>query len=284
MNVLELYTIYSPYGKSEECAKLSIYDTAEWFVFSDTTATDVTYTFSAWIKSDAAGGLTVGDSYIQTTTEWIKCKSTFTADSVDLKLIFGVPGTYYLYNTQLEVGTIATDWSPSPEDLDPEDAISDTNERIQTVYNFVSELSIENNEIKASVSSIETTIDTVTNDVVETKSEIAAMKLESDELKLSFQEIANGSANRVETETGFTFDRNGMTIDSTDSPTKTQVTPDGMTVYKKDADGVQEEVLEATSEGVDATNLHAKTYLIIGGRSRFENYGTNRTGCFWIGG
>lgn len=43
-------------------------------------------------------------------------------------------------------------------------------------------------------------------------------------------------------------------------------------------------MLSATGNGVNATNLHAKTYLIIGGRSRFENYGTNRTGCFWIGG
>ena len=48
-----------------------------------------------------------------------------------------------------------------------------------------------------------------------------------------------------------------------------------------------QEILTANNEGVDATNLHAKTYLIIGkgdGRSRFEDYLVNRTGCFWIGG
>ena len=33
-----------------------------------------------------------------------------------------------------------------------------------------------------------------------------------------------------------------------------------------------------------AVDLHASTYLMVGGRSRFENYGTDRTGCFWIGG
>jgi len=38
--------------------------------------------------------------------------------------------------------------------------------------------------------------------------------------------------------------------------------------------------------GVGAVNLHAKTYLIIGSYSRFEDYKANsgkRTGCFWIG-
>jgi hypothetical protein len=47
------------------------------------------------------------------------------------------------------------------------------------------------------------------------------------------------------------------------------------------------DVLVANKDGVEATDLHAKTYLIVGkgdGRSRFEDYGINRTGCFWIGG
>ena len=60
---------------------------------------------------------------------------------------------------------------------------------------------------------------------------------------------------------------------------KTQITEDGMTVYKSD-----EAVLTANNLGVDAVNLHATTYLIIGTKSRFEDYGSSRTGCFWIGG
>lgn len=43
-------------------------------------------------------------------------------------------------------------------------------------------------------------------------------------------------------------------------------------------------MLTANKDGVDAKNLRATTYLIIGNRSRFENYGDDRTGCFWIGG
>ena len=47
---------------------------------------------------------------------------------------------------------------------------------------------------------------------------------------------------------------------------------------------VNEKVLNANNQGVDAKNLHATTYLIVGKNSRFEDYGNSRTGCFWIGG
>ena len=70
-----------------------------------------------------------------------------------------------------------------------------------------------------------------------------------------------------------------MTVDKANSEMKTTITEDGMTVYKND-----EAVLVADNVGVNAKNLHATTYLIIGTNSRFEDYGTNRTGCFWIGG
>lgn len=58
---------------------------------------------------------------------------------------------------------------------------------------------------------------------------------------------------------------------------KTQITEDGMTVYRG-----SEEQLVADKDGVFAKNLHATTYLIIGTYSRFEDY-NGRTGCFWIG-
>jgi len=60
---------------------------------------------------------------------------------------------------------------------------------------------------------------------------------------------------------------------------KTQITEDGMTVYKNG-----NAVLTANSQGVDAVDLHASTYLIIAGKSRFEKYKGTRVGCFWIGG
>ena len=62
----------------------------------------------------------------------------------------------------------------------------------------------------------------------------------------------------------------------------TNIDEDGMSVYRG-----EEEVLTADNQGVTAYNLHARTYLIVGTSSRFEDYekdGETRTGCFWIGG
>lgn len=44
-----------------------------------------------------------------------------------------------------------------------------------------------------------------------------------------------------------------------------------------------QEVLTADNAGVNAINLTSRQYLIVGDNSRFENYGSNRTGCFYIG-
>lgn len=155
---------------------------------------------------------------------------------------------------------------------------SELSEQITEQY---SQLSRDAESIRASVTLSELVLDSLSGELQSTNERMADIELKADGLTMEVQKIQDDGVKKVTTTTG-KFDEEGLTIDKTDSATKTQVTPDGMTVYRKKADG-ESEVLSATSDGVDATNLHAKTYLIIGGRSRFENYGTDRTGCFWIG-
>ena len=82
----------------------------------------------------------------------------------------------------------------------------------------------------------------------------------------------------VTTSTGFTFDETGLTIEKSGSEMSTIVNEDGMIVKRND-----NEVLKANNNGVDAINLHATTYLIVGLNSRFEDYDNgSRTGCFWL--
>ena len=101
----------------------------------------------------------------------------------------------------------------------------------------------------------------------------------AEDVKLEIQSELDNGVDKVTTSTGFTFDDVGLTVSKSDSEMSTQITEDGMAVRKND-----ETVLTANSNGVDATNLHATTYLIIGENSRFEDYGNGRTGCFYIGG
>lgn len=98
-------------------------------------------------------------------------------------------------------------------------------------------------------------------------------------LSMQVRSVKTDGVSKVSTATGYIFDENGMTVEKSGREIKTQITEDGMRVYKNG-----NEVLSADSRGVDAVDLHASTYLSVGGRSRFGNYGTDRTGCFWVGG
>lgn len=93
--------------------------------------------------------------------------------------------------------------------------------------------------------------------------------------------LSEEGVSKVTTTTG-TFDEQGLLISKSGSEMSTRVTEDGLTVLRDDV-----ELLRASNYGVDATNLHATTYLIVG-NSRFEDWenpdGKVRTACFWIGG
>lgn len=126
-------------------------------------------------------------------------------------------------------------------------------------------------------------IDDTRKDVDSTSSELRdEIREQSTSIRRDTQEIvmeATKTVNGVKTTTGYTFDDEGMTVSKDGSGLTTKITEDGMQVLQSN-----EAVLTANHSGVDGHRLHASTYLIVGGRSRFEDYGTNRTGCFWVGG
>lgn len=146
----------------------------------------------------------------------------------------------------------------------------------------IAALQINADSISASVKSIETTtqeqIDSL-NDSVETLTKQASLSMTAEDVQIAIETELDNGVEKVTTKTGFTFNDDGLTVSKSDSEMTTQITEDGMTVYKNN-DGV----LVANNEGVTAVNLHATTYLIIGGNSRFESYDNNtRTACYWIG-
>ncbi len=132
------------------------------------------------------------------------------------------------------------------------------------------ELTVEG--IKTGVTAQQTQLQTV-------ESRVSTVEQTADGLSLQVGQIVSDGASKVSTVTGYTFDQTGMTVEKTGGEIKTQITEDGMRVFKNGSG-----VLTANSAGVDAVDLKASTYLVVGDRSRFENYGPDRTGCFWIGG
>jgi hypothetical protein len=152
---------------------------------------------------------------------------------------------------------------------------------VEEAKSVVSSLQLETGAINATVNSLETytneSIDALEG-TLETLTKEVNLKVDSDAVSISISKALENGVEKVKTASKqYTFDDTGLNISSSDSEISTRVTEDGMRVYKNDT-----EVLTADNQGVKATDLHARTFLIIGENSRLEDRG-NRTACFWIG-
>lgn len=153
----------------------------------------------------------------------------------------------------------------------------------KTITDYVSAIQTNADSISASVEKLEAKVDDNADDTNAAISELRQkvdLQLTEDAVNIQIDKKLQNGVDRVETSTGFKFDENGLNISKSGSTTNTQITENGMSVKNTETN---EDMLTANKDGVDAKNLRASTYLIIGGRSRFENYGSYRTGCFWTG-
>ena len=148
-----------------------------------------------------------------------------------------------------------------------------TNERLAAIE-------LNTNSISATVQEIKTNTEDAMSDMNESITTLTAKveaQMTAEDVQLQISNALSNGVDSVTTTTGFTFNQDGLTVSKSGSEMSTTITEDGMTVYRDNT-----AVLTANNTGVDAVNLHASTYLIIGTNSRFEDYGSNRTGCFWI--
>lgn len=141
----------------------------------------------------------------------------------------------------------------------------------------VSKLTVDLEGVKGTVEKAATQADELSGEVATLTNRVDA-QITPEQVALEIQKELNSGVSKVETTTGFIFDESGLTVSKSNSEMTTQITQDGMKVYRNN-----DEVLTADNQGVKAENLHATTYLIVGTTSRFEDW-NGRTGCFWIGG
>ena len=217
--------------------------------------------------------------------------------------------TSYLFNDTITYnGTLSqkTEWKYNEDNTETESNPTSLGETIKQTYarvdkankeiqliagetsgnsEAISALQINTGSVSASVSKIEETVTegfkTINDNVSALTSKVNA-QITAEDVKLEISKQMSNGVNKVTTTTGFTFDETGLTISKTGSEMETNIDEDGISVFRDNT-----EVLTADNKGVIAYNLHAKTYLIIGENSRledWENDGTARTGCFWIGG
>lgn len=160
-------------------------------------------------------------------------------------------------------------------------------EKAEENITHLSSLETKTDGITVSVTEIRTTqeanssaIDSI-NDDISILTESVNTKMDSNSVNIAISSALQNGVSKVVTETGFTFDENGLTISTDTSEMSTTFNEDGMEIKRG-----EDTQLLANNEGVVAYDLHAKTYLIVGNNSRFEDYeknGKKQTGCFWIG-
>ena len=146
-------------------------------------------------------------------------------------------------------------------------------------------LRLQNQETQGKLASLSLTVDGVESSVREQldplRQSVTELTQQADALHLSVQSLQTEGAGRVVTETGFTFDADGLHIQKNESDMENLLDETGMYVRR----GGQT-ILQANDDGVEAVDVTVKNYLIVGSHARFEDYrdGTDdrRTACYWL--
>lgn len=107
--------------------------------------------------------------------------------------------------------------------------------------------------------------------------QLTSLQLAADGLSLSVQEILQNGVDSVTTKTGYTFNADGLTIHKEGEEIHNTVDNTGMYVKRGD-----ETMLRAGADGVVATDVTVRNFLIVGEHARFEAYPTNRVACFYV--
>ena len=149
---------------------------------------------------------------------------------------------------------------------------------IERKYNFGKKFSEILGLIDDARKEVDTAKSELRDEITKTATELSR---DTESVNIAIKKITENGVDRVVTTTGYRLDEAGLNISKSGEEMSNKIDNTGMYVKRSG-----ENILVANNKGVEAVNLHAKTYLIIGsgdGRSRIEDYGTNRTGVFWLG-
>jgi phage shock protein A len=169
-----------------------------------------------------------------------------------------------------------------------ESSVDDAVTTVETMKTEVGAMKVTSDTVLATVSSVERKVtevegkledaDDVTNARIDSLARDVSLKLDKKGVEIAVESVLTEGVDKVVTASKkYTFDDQGLNVSSSDSEFSTMVTENGMTISKQN-----NEVLTVNNQGVQAADLHARTFLIIGENSRLEDRG-RRTACFWIG-
>ena len=160
--------------------------------------------------------------------------------------------------------------------------------KIMNLQTTVEGLRAENQDADGRLASLAMDVESITSEVSRqqtalsgVKTQMTAVEQTAQALQLKIKTLDEEGAQRVKTETGFTFDETGLTISKEGTRMENLLNETGMFVKRSG-----EVILKADQEGVTAVDVTVGNYLIVGDHARFEDYSSavdgKRTACFWI--
>lgn len=146
---------------------------------------------------------------------------------------------------------------------------------------FTIEISRETSQLESKLSIQDATIaasGAYVQKAIEEQRQISTrLEQDAESLSLKVTEIVNNGVSELHNEMGYDVDGDGFHVSRASDEISATLNNHGLVVKHND-----EKQLVANETGVDARNLHASTYLIIGAHSRMEDYESG-TGLFFTG-
>ena len=148
-------------------------------------------------------------------------------------------------------------------------------------------LRIENRELDEKYASIALDVDSVSTEVSKQTQElddirtsVSTVQQTADNVTIQVQKIVGDGVTKVNTGLGLTIDETCVNIHRDGSEMSNSLDEKGMYVIRSKGTDNETTMLQADADGVEATNLTAKNFLIIG-HARFEAY-EDGVGCFYV--
>lgn len=150
--------------------------------------------------------------------------------------------------------------------------------KILEISKSIDGLTIANESLDGRIGSLELSTQDFKVAIQDEVDRMSEMTMTPEKVEIKISEVVE-AIDSVKTSTGYTFDKDGLSIHKEGEQMHNTLDHNGMYVRRSGTD-----VLTADAEGVNSINLTARQYLIVGKNARFEDYRINRTACFYVGG
>lgn len=116
------------------------------------------------------------------------------------------------------------------------------------------------------------------------QTQLTSLEQTAEGISATVRSIVDDGVNKVTTSFGMRIDGSAVHISRSGTNMENKLNEKGMYILRDPGTGNETVMLRADADGVVATDVTVRNYLIVGEHARFEDYPDKRTACFWIGG